>query len=431
MRHLLTIAAAALLASATAWAQDSPPNDLASARAIFRALDRNTSGKVSYGEAGRRKIAAQDFVAYDADRDRRWSEEEFLLYYRQLLGRANKDVAEDLEVESARILAVRRARREQTLTRPANGPEQPQKSPAAKPAVDDSAERAQASSQTTAKVEEARRALEQASVKESAPVKPEDTRIEPNTGAQPPPGRPAPAGDPPRSATERLLVRAQGILKRLTETGRITPEQGRDFYQLLVQRAKTVAQGDDGAGANEPPANAVALAESLGRSFQWVEEEAAKGGIEPEEAEVLSSSLIAGAWIGSGRSAPVPEPGRPRSIRQRYEAALRALLERAGETGADTATVRGIQEQWLEPEPRAEAQEIEDDGSAAPDGHAEAAPVAGTESQGGEGGAGEPATERPAPAPVEREPAKAPTRKPAPDPERTEEPDGASRDPRD
>jgi len=118
MKHLaLTLTTALLTLSSPTHAQVDAEGSLARARGLFTRVDTDADGLVSAAEAGRNRIPSKDFVAYDADRDRKLSVSEFTLFYRQLLVKAGKSVGADLEAESARIEAGRRAKRAQDAER--------------------------------------------------------------------------------------------------------------------------------------------------------------------------------------------------------------------------------------------------------------------------------------------------------------------------
>ena len=107
----LTFATALLCLTTPVLAAQEDEGSLARARALFTKVDIDGDGLVSALEAGRNRIPSKDFVAYDADRDRKLSPPEFTLFYRQLLVKNGKEVGDDLAGEAARIEAGRRARK--------------------------------------------------------------------------------------------------------------------------------------------------------------------------------------------------------------------------------------------------------------------------------------------------------------------------------
>lgn len=94
--------------------QDAMPaaaNSLARALAAFEALDADHDGRVDAREGERIDgLRAGEFSAEDADGDGRLCRGEFLVLYRQLLSRSGLRAAPDLEQETARVQALRRAR---------------------------------------------------------------------------------------------------------------------------------------------------------------------------------------------------------------------------------------------------------------------------------------------------------------------------------
>ncbi len=109
-RRAVALAVSLLTASALGAAGQEPATGLSRTRQTFRAADRDGNGRVALREAIRGKIPAADFAREDHDQDANLSRDEFVLYYRQLLVRAGRAIASDLEFEAARIQAVRRAR---------------------------------------------------------------------------------------------------------------------------------------------------------------------------------------------------------------------------------------------------------------------------------------------------------------------------------
>jgi len=79
-------------------------------RKTFDAADRNADGFLDPAEAKRATIPSADFLGQDHDSDRKLSEDEFVLYYRELLVGAKQKVAADVERESKRITDARAKR---------------------------------------------------------------------------------------------------------------------------------------------------------------------------------------------------------------------------------------------------------------------------------------------------------------------------------
>jgi ethanolamine utilization microcompartment shell protein EutL len=112
MNHTaLSIAFIVLALPGPAVAQSTAPsNSLARASATFAAADTNKDGKLSADEIAAIPIGRGEFLALDHDKDGAWERDEFLIYYRQRLKLAGQPVAADLEAETARIHALRKAK---------------------------------------------------------------------------------------------------------------------------------------------------------------------------------------------------------------------------------------------------------------------------------------------------------------------------------
>ena len=78
-------------------------------RTIFSKADANQDGLLNRAEATAVGIPQRDMVRVDADKSGDLSGEEFVFYYSQLLTRAGRAPAKDLEVEAKRITDARRA----------------------------------------------------------------------------------------------------------------------------------------------------------------------------------------------------------------------------------------------------------------------------------------------------------------------------------
>lgn len=313
---ILSTASACVLASTLATAQ-TPPSEgsLGRARALFEKVDLDDDGSISAREAGRAQIPSQDFVSSDADRDRRLSGEEFVIFYRQLLVRAGKDVSADLEAEAARIQAARRARESEKArkrleeARQAEEAEQgaqetrekvvQERTDAArgqKPAQDeeravDAREReAQREAERIAAArEEALRergeaAREQQAQEEAARIAAarEKALQERADAAR---AQEAREQERPRPAAGKTPEeRAQAYVVRLVEGGRLTTEQARDFYAVLLAKA--------GQGS---PVEADALQKSLERAKDRIGDLVRKGALSAEEGRQLASTMDARA----------------------------------------------------------------------------------------------------------------------------------------
>ena len=78
-------------------------------RTIFSKADANQDGLLNRAEATAVGIPQRDMVRVDADKSGDLSGEEFVFYYSQLLTRAGRAPAKDLELEAKRITDARRA----------------------------------------------------------------------------------------------------------------------------------------------------------------------------------------------------------------------------------------------------------------------------------------------------------------------------------
>ena len=86
-------------------------------RTIFSKADANQDGLLNRAEATAVGIPQRDMVRVDADKSGDLSGEEFVFYYSQLLTRAGRAPAKDLEVEAKRITDARRAAKKKAQER--------------------------------------------------------------------------------------------------------------------------------------------------------------------------------------------------------------------------------------------------------------------------------------------------------------------------
>ena len=118
--NLVVVLAMGLLSALPRLPGSENPTGLARAREVFGAADRDADGTIGLGEAIRAKIPAADFAREDFDADLRLSRDEFVLYYRHLLVRAGRCLGHDLDIEAARIQALRRIKCGAAVTGGAN-----------------------------------------------------------------------------------------------------------------------------------------------------------------------------------------------------------------------------------------------------------------------------------------------------------------------
>ena len=86
-------------------------------RTIFSKADANQDGLLNRAEATAVGIPQRDMVRVDVDKSGDLSGEEFVFYYNQLLTRAGRAPAKDLEAEAKRITDARRAAKKKAQER--------------------------------------------------------------------------------------------------------------------------------------------------------------------------------------------------------------------------------------------------------------------------------------------------------------------------
>ena len=77
----------------------TPTTSLQRARDTFRAADRDSSKGLSFQELQIAGLSRKEFERYDEGRDGQWTQDEFLLYYSQLLTRSKRQPSQDLQNE--------------------------------------------------------------------------------------------------------------------------------------------------------------------------------------------------------------------------------------------------------------------------------------------------------------------------------------------
>jgi polyhydroxyalkanoate synthesis regulator phasin len=128
----LATALGALLGGTAHGQEPAAQIDLSRVRSTFRAADTDKDGTLDAGEVKAAGIPGTDFLSQDVDKNGSLSGEEFVTYYRQLLVRAGRTVAKDIDTEVARIQAARRTQQAKDAQK---GPQSDAPKGDAKPAV--------------------------------------------------------------------------------------------------------------------------------------------------------------------------------------------------------------------------------------------------------------------------------------------------------
>jgi hypothetical protein len=329
------------LSAAAQRQQDREAVTLESARATFTRADGDTNAQLSAAEASAVGIDARSLAAADGDGNGSLSRDEFLVAYHQGLVRQSRAVAADLEAESTRLQALRRAQRSEELKQsrgPATAP------PAAGPG---------------------RRA-----------------RADVAAGGAPPSGAPAGPAAARRAAAESAdpqelraakLHQIEETLNRRLRNGELTDEEAKATYErmkLRIDNALGVQHTTDSAAApaaqTPAPAGAsadgareqqlLAIQESLNRRLRNADlsnreaiaafertnrriENALNGQTGGQPAPADGAATAAGA---PAESAPTALP--PDSLRARVAAAQSALTRRVRNGQVDPATAAAAQE---------------------------------------------------------------------------------------
>lgn len=108
------------------------PTSLQRARDTFRAADRDSSKGLGFQELQIAGLSRKEFDRYDEGRDGQWTQDEFLLYYSQLLSRSGREPAQDLLDEVSLVKERMKARRaDKKPVEDARDPETPEPQSAA------------------------------------------------------------------------------------------------------------------------------------------------------------------------------------------------------------------------------------------------------------------------------------------------------------
>lgn len=390
-------ASALLLMSAVQAQRPSPGGTLERARHLFSQIDTDQDGALSAVEAGRTKIPTRDFVNSDTNRDRKLSGDEFLVFYRKLLVKGGKSVGASLNAEVSRIQAARRATGKQTpvVTIPekikpvvptgsSDGKSDAERAQAVRDAATQkrveaardqkiaendarataardqlakeeadriAAARAQKQADDAARAEAARQALvdeeaariaaarsqkAQQDAERAAAARRQHERIEKaraqreHEEAFEKHQREAGKGGVGKGPSER----AQAFVKRLTASGRLTTQQARDFYAVLLAKASS------GSGAAE----AKALREALARAKARVGAFVRAGHLTSEEGRVLSMALDERAKQALSGSKGDPHGRKPAvgKVPAKGDSDTRGTLEAGRTTKPKSAGVRSV-----------------------------------------------------------------------------------------
>jgi hypothetical protein len=204
------------------------------ARASFAKGDTDKSNGLSSAELTALGLDATAMLASDWNSDQSLSSDEFLVGYHQLLVRQAKTVAADLEAESTRLQALRRAQRSEELKpRPAGERPLP---------LGPSQRVRQKSGETT----------DPAGAPVATPAIPSEPAAGPGAG----PGavrRPAaPSADTAAQTREEKLLAIQETLNRRVRNGDLTDEEARSIYASVSKRIKNGLNTGNAADPGAP-----------------------------------------------------------------------------------------------------------------------------------------------------------------------------------
>jgi hypothetical protein len=333
-----------LLLAAPAVAQKRETStDLTRARAAFNAADRNKDRRLNAREVGLAGIPHREFLSAD-DGDGEWVWQEFLSYYRGLLVQSGQKVHPDLEQEIALIRKGAKVKKAQKTsgTRVDTGGQS-------------GADAALRKKLNEAKQELIERAVgggatrsDQRAVAEGIRKVEERARHAGSTSGQ--------AGDTPaadsggaqtqRERLARQILEAQKVLQRVVRTGRLKPEEAREFYQVFLGRGVSVLRGSgDGSSDKAGPS----MRERVSRLRGILQIHINSGRLTPAEARNINSILeerarnAVGAGSdsgkGGGETPGVSESGT-KTLREKLQEAQERLRKRQNLGGADAGAAR-------------------------------------------------------------------------------------------
>ncbi|MCA8980438.1 MAG: hypothetical protein H6831_01815 [Planctomycetes bacterium] len=323
MKHSIQGALFLLLASAAlpATAQAAESEGLQKIRRTFSQADRNADGFLDPAEAKRATIPSADFVGQDHDGDRKLSEDEFLLYYRQLLIGAEQKVDADVDREAARIQDVRAkqaaeaARREAEEARRAEAEKRAEERVVLSKNVSEKLRRAEAALDSMV----ARGKLTQAEADEKREVLRRRAEAVSGRSRQQVQGeKPAVEGANGEVDVEKRFRRAEDALRQASGEGELSREEAREKQSKLAERARN-AQSD--AQGNER--------DKLSAELAQLDADVAAGRLSKEDYEVRRAALIDRAKqaekVGPDKPAPADpvnekEKARGEAARKQHQA---------------------------------------------------------------------------------------------------------------
>lgn len=177
-------------------------HDLSRVRSIFATADVNHDSAINSSEAEAAGISRAQFAGFDADSDGKLGGDEFVVGYRGLVARAGDTAAADLETETSRIEALRKAKAAEQA-RLGRGPTE-RGTPESRPIPADATPERLRASNGASNSSGARPEGTRESRGEAAPARP-DARAPAARGGAAEGARPAPAARPP--AAERPEAR--------------------------------------------------------------------------------------------------------------------------------------------------------------------------------------------------------------------------------
>lgn len=278
---------------------------LSRARTTFQRADTSKDGKLDTAEAARAGIPSGDLRKLDHDQDGSLSGDEFIVYYRQLLSRAGRKAAKDLEDEAARILAARKQAQDKRRERAqdARGGRPGAQPPQGKPADGPAPAEAPGSSDEEVKLLQRAVAAGRITAGEARDV----------------------LGLLQSSSSDAATLRdlhtsARARIEALQASGKVSPEEGRKLMNSI--RARLVRAGVQPAPVPSPEAAADPSLEVLRRAVSV-------GRISPEEAREVQQLL---EEKGS-------QPERLRTLHQGARARIEAMAQRGQISAEDGRTL--------------------------------------------------------------------------------------------